>query len=615
MNAIRRSALLASVGLALVGLTYALLWRTHALEVLPDAVTALHGPLWQRTVAVRALGGLRQPSALAAKAAIAAARKEPLLACLSIEALDKVSRGSQEEVDFLAWVLGNEDHQCAVPQLPWTDSFEGDIRPHTFYGDDGKDGLPLGVPSADGLHQMAVQAAARLGAKNPAALPLLERALESKEYLTRREAAVSLWHLKPGFTPAYQVLIEMMGVHDDFWSGPYPYLVHASSAVIPLLLEAMEAGHKDHVRAGAIDVLSERLKNSGPGGLTAPMRSALAGTLADPWRPAAPEAFDLPLPTAAVKAAALGILIDHTAEAEKGDHLLPHLLKALKDPALELRSEAVRGLGTLAGRSAPAEAALLGQCGGKEAGIRQAAASALAVCATAACRASQLKALDDADTEVVLAAASGLYRTGSSTPAALGALRRLLARGADGRRMAFVLYEWARERPGDIPLDLPLRFLGKDLETASTAISILGTLGPRARSALGEILAVSRARRSRFQSYEKSGLAHALRGIGVSSPEVLAVLQGLLEETDSDARMAAAAALGVLGADPAKSLEVLTHYLRSDLHPVVCDALENLAALGPLARPTEPLVRDIAEKGPTEYQRMLARKALAAMAP
>ncbi len=137
-------------------------------------------------------------------------------------------------------------------------------------------------------------------------------------------------------------------------------------------------------------------------------------------------------------------------------------------------------------------------------------------------------------------------------PAVAGAVAKLLAtlreRGISRwpSHLARALANASRFDDRVIPALINLLAIGEH-KARPAAIEVLGTIGPAARPAAGQLLALGNGDES-----ERCGMIWALSQQGAPTPEFLAVLDAAMHDENGYVRRAAARALGVLTPEPAR---------------------------------------------------------------
>jgi HEAT repeat protein len=234
----------------------------------------------------------------------------------------------------------------------------------------------------------------------------------------------------------------------------------------------------------------------------------------------------------------------------------PALLKALKDPAAEVRSAAAYSLGRIGADAKADVPALTGALEDKEADVREAAGIALGDVGPAAKAATPalVRALKDRQGTVALAAAQALQR---------------LDPDAFVRSALPVLIAIIRD---------------KDSEVRDKAVFALGKLGPPEKAAvppLCELLVDG-------DPYVRRAAARGLSAIGPEAKAAIPLLIGALRDRDPNVRGMAAYALGSMGPEATAAVPALVAALTDDDGGVRSRAAYALGGVGPKARAAVP---------------------------
>jgi HEAT repeat protein len=402
-----------------------------------------------------------------------------------------------------------------------------------------------------------------LGAAGKEAVPALLVALKDPDARVRSNAAVSLCAIDR--THSREAVSVLVAALDD--PNPYTRAMMALSlgglgpearGAVPALLKALkdpEAG----VRRQAAMALGQI--GPGEGGDAKEVVAALIAAVKDPatrqgavgalvnFGSAAADAVPVLLEVlkegdASVRVDAIQILgFGGRAAASK---VVPVLMAALEDPDEMARGCATRALGMIGPTAQKAVPALLGVLQSARPGHRRDAAEALGRIGPAAKEAvlPLTAALKDQDREVRIEAAHAL---------------------------ALIVPDRARTLVSVSDLVAGLR--EQSTHVKYRALQALATLGPAARAALPDVLAILPNQDAAL----RSGGCYALGAMGFA-PESASALIAALKDKDLYVRLAAASALGELGPQAAAATTPLEACLQDG------DAGVRLVAAGALAR-------------------------------
>jgi HEAT repeat protein len=274
------------------------------------------------------------------------------------------------------------------------------------------------------------------------------------------------------------------------------------------------------------------------------------------------------------------------------DALLPALTRTLKDKDDLVRCASVEALGQLGKAATPL---LIDALKSNDASMRLAAARAFSE--TESVRRSAIRplvdALEDQNEEVRLFAAKALARIGPKAAEAVPALVELLRHqpepGVDQYDDLFPVIEVALSRMGAAAVPGLVGCLrDRNVAVRLCAADALGRIGPVAEAAVPHLVSRLRDR----ESMVRASAARALGSIGPQTEAVLTALLARLKDADRNVRVQASCALGKLRLEPHRVVLDLIEVLKDPEADVRASVVQAIGRLGPAATAAIPALME-----------------------
>lgn len=366
------------------------------------------------------------------------------------------------------------------------------------------------------------------------AVPQLVALLDDASLIVKHGALMALQAIGPDPAVAGPRVIRLLKDQESF------IRVDAATSVLAWNLEA---------RAAAIDALKSALSDERASVRTAAAQGLrLAGADAVP---ALKEAFASGSP--ATKTAAADALGDLGAVASPA---IPELIAALEMESPVLRAVVVRALGEIGAQPEQVLPKLKLQCACETAQVRVAALEALGRFGSrAASETSTLSdALNDPDLSVRLAACDALAAIGPESRSAIESLSLALK---DSEGVVTLRAAEALGRMGSAAIPALVKLLDQR-DYSVLALQTLESMGPSARPAVAKMVDLLKE----DNDISKRSLCLAIAAIGADPKVAGPALKQVLANEKSDARPAAAYALGRIGDHTA--IKELTNAIEAD---------------------------------------------------